>query len=53
MRLLASYVAALRHAHKSFTRLTRPTSTSSTSTMATDVPMKDETHPHQVHPDFT
>ena len=48
MRLLASYLAPLRAAHKNFFRTT---STSSTSTMATE--SHPETHPHQVHHDYT
>lgn len=52
MRLLASYCAALRHAHKTVFAA-RTSRTTSQSTMATDVPTKDESAPHQVHHDYT
>ena len=52
MRLLASYCAALRHAHKTLFA-PRTSRTTSYSAMATDVPTKDESAPHQVHHDYT
>ena len=55
MRLLASYCAALRHAHKKLFagRASCTTSRFTHSAMATDVPTKDEYAPHQVHHDYS
>ena len=55
MRLLASYCAALRNAHKTLFAGRPPCTTSrfTHSAMATDVPTKDESAPHQVHHDYT
>ena len=55
MRLLASYCAALRHAHKTLFagRTSRTTSPFTHSAMATDVPTKDESAPHHVTHDYT